>query len=186
MVGIYKITNKETGDFYIGQSRRLEKRLRAHFQKYIKPYHSKKFKSDIEKYGRDGFKIEILEYCDVSELIQKERYYINKLKPTYNTVYDGHLVTPEQRAKISRSLTGRKQSPEMIEKRRKGILERHKIIPQLNEGHRKKIAVQKPEGITVYESVKSTAKMLGVHPSTVSQALKKGHKVKGFKVWYAV
>ena len=36
------------------------------------------------KYGYSGFKLEILEYCDPSKCIEREQYYIDRLKPEYN------------------------------------------------------------------------------------------------------
>lgn len=35
-------------------------------------------------HGFDSFKLEILEYCDSSELIKREQYYIDLFKPEYN------------------------------------------------------------------------------------------------------
>jgi group I intron endonuclease len=40
----------------------------------------------ILKYGYSNFKLEILEYCDKSVCIEKEQYYIDLLKPEYNTL----------------------------------------------------------------------------------------------------
>ena len=36
------------------------------------------------KYGYNNFRLEILEYCDPSNVIEREQYYLDKLKPTYN------------------------------------------------------------------------------------------------------
>lgn len=36
------------------------------------------------KYGYSNFKLEILEYCDLSDVIKREQYYINNLNPEYN------------------------------------------------------------------------------------------------------
>lgn len=36
------------------------------------------------KYGYSNFKLEILEYCKVKDLIKREQYYIDALKPEYN------------------------------------------------------------------------------------------------------
>jgi len=38
----------------------------------------------LKKYGLTNFSIEILEYCEVSVLIEREQYYFNLLKPKYN------------------------------------------------------------------------------------------------------
>lgn len=84
MVGIYKITNKINNKSYIGQSIDILKRFNSH-----------KYKSDtligrdIQKYGEENFELEILEECDVSELDEKEIYYINK----YDTIRNGYNIS---------------------------------------------------------------------------------------------
>ena len=185
MVGVYKITNLITGDCYVGQSKNVEKRWRDHFCKGYGAMHSKLFQDAIDSQGKEGFSFQIIEECDPKDLWERERYWISELKPAYNTVVDGHPVSEETRRKISKSLVGRKPSPEIVEKRRLAILERHKTIPQTNAGHKKKVAVQM-EVVVEFESVKACAEHFGVKPSTVSAALKRGGKVRNKKVWYVV
>jgi group I intron endonuclease len=36
------------------------------------------------KYGYSNFTLDILEYCELDVLIEREEYYINLLKPEYN------------------------------------------------------------------------------------------------------
>ena len=36
------------------------------------------------KYGYSNFKLEILEYCDKDEVLSREQYYLDFLKPEYN------------------------------------------------------------------------------------------------------
>lgn len=38
----------------------------------------------IIKYGYSNFILEILEYCDQDEVLLKEQYYIDNIKPEYN------------------------------------------------------------------------------------------------------
>ena len=108
MIGIYKITNLITNDCYIGQSRNLKKRINNHHQKGI---HSKLFEEHISKYGWGNFQVEILEECREEDLLEREAYYIDLLKPTYNTIVRGRDVPQKTRDKISESLetTGDKQ-----------------------------------------------------------------------------
>jgi len=179
MVGIYKITNLITGDCYIGKTKNFRKRLWNHKYKGI---HSEDFESDIEKYGWDNFKAEIIEECTEAELTEREAYYIETLKPAYNTIVRGRKRSIETRIKISKALTGKKQSPETIEKRKKSIRKRHETIPQLNLGHRKKCASDERE----FESVKEMANYYGVTSGSATHALKRGHKIRGHKVWYVV
>lgn len=36
------------------------------------------------KYGYSGFKLEIIEYCNKDDLLNREQYYQDLLKPEYN------------------------------------------------------------------------------------------------------
>jgi group I intron endonuclease len=36
------------------------------------------------KYGYSDFRLEVLEYCDTSNIIEREQYYFNLIKPEYN------------------------------------------------------------------------------------------------------
>jgi len=38
----------------------------------------------LVKNGYSNFSLEILEYCDLSVLIEREQYYLDLLKPEYN------------------------------------------------------------------------------------------------------
>lgn len=185
MVGIYKITNRETGECYIGQSKRIERRVRDHFAKWIAT-HSKHFADDIAKYGRSGFDIEVIEECKPDELLDRERYWIGKLSPGYNVIFDGHIVSDETRSKISKTLTGRKRPREIVARQRAAILKRHETIPQTNAGHMKKVAAAVDGEVITFESVKATAEFFSVDPSTVSSAIKRRIKVRKHAVWFVV
>jgi group I intron endonuclease len=40
--------------------------------------------SALLKHGYDNFSVDILEYCEVSQLVKREQYYLDLLKPKYN------------------------------------------------------------------------------------------------------
>lgn len=61
------------------------------------------------KYGYSAFRLEILEYCDIGLLIEREQYYLNLLKPEYN------ILT------IAGSSLGFKHSPATLEKKCKNL-----------------------------------------------------------------
>ena len=85
MVGIYKITNKENGRSYIGQSVNISKRWKTHINSSYNPdanQYNTEFHRTIAKYGPDHFIWEVLEECSKEELNDKEIYYIKK----YNTI----------------------------------------------------------------------------------------------------
>ena len=186
MVGIYKIINLKTNECYVGKSKHIEKRWKQHFSKGYGAIHNPKFQEAIEQYGKNGFSFQVVEECAEQVLSERERYWISALKPAYNTVTVGHKVKEETRLKISMSLFGKKPSREIVEKRRKAILERHKTIPQTNAGHKKRVAIQFDGESREFESVKALAEFLGVKNGTVTKALKRNGTVKGKKVWYVV
>ncbi len=84
--GIYKITNKKNGKFYVGSSNNLDKRWKQHLyellhKKHYNPYLQKTW----NKYGKNIFNFEILEYIkNNKKLLLIEQKYINKLSPVYN------------------------------------------------------------------------------------------------------
>ena len=85
IAGIYKITNNITGDFYIGSSKDIKHRWAQHkipsAQKHLP--NSKLYK-DMAQYGLDNFIFEVLE--ETSSLKEREQYWIEQLKPTYNDI----------------------------------------------------------------------------------------------------
>lgn len=79
-IGIYKIENLTNGKVYIGQSKDIDKRVQHHFNgaafddknvEYNTPLHQA-----IRKYGKDNFKIDILEECLRTDLDDREVYWI--------------------------------------------------------------------------------------------------------------
>lgn len=82
MIGIYKITNP-IGEFYIGQSRDIKERLKGH--KY-KKCTSKNLKRSFELFTFKNHTVEIVEICEIDQLLIRERFYIKTLKPTLNGI----------------------------------------------------------------------------------------------------
>ena len=79
MIGIYKITKKDKGKSYIGQSNNIERRFKEHQYKTDIPV-----ELAIQKYGIDAFTYEIIEECSLEELDEKEKYWI-----AYYNTYKG-------------------------------------------------------------------------------------------------
>ena len=83
IAGIYTITNIITGDFYIGSSKNIEKRWTWHRSPSAqKRLPNSKLYKDMSQYGRDNFTIEVIE--ETTDLHNREQYYIEQLKPSYN------------------------------------------------------------------------------------------------------
>ncbi len=94
--GIYLLTKKVTGKFYIGSSKDLSKR----FKNYLSPGYLKHtsrsmmvINKALLKYGYSNFKLEILEYITADKVFEREQYFLDLLKPTYNMLkYAGTLL----------------------------------------------------------------------------------------------
>ena len=71
MIGIYKITKKENGKSYIGQSNDIDRRFQEHKTKT-----DILIESAIQKYGVDAFTYEVLEECSLDQLDEREIYWI--------------------------------------------------------------------------------------------------------------
>ena len=83
IAGIYKITNIITGEFYIGSSKDIKKRWVSHRSLSVhKRYPNVKLYKAMASYGLDNFIFEIIEKTD--NLKEREQYYIEQLKPSYN------------------------------------------------------------------------------------------------------
>ena len=83
MTGVYKITNKINGKFYIGLSNNIKRRWGEHkTPKNINK--TTNIAKAFRKYGIENFEFEVIEICEVDKLAEREMYHIEKLKPEYN------------------------------------------------------------------------------------------------------
>lgn len=90
--GIYKITNQETKEAYIGQSVDVSKRWKDHIKCGLgidAPVGNKLYKA-MQEYGVWNFSWELLEECPKEELNAKEKFYIDFYK-TYEYGYNSNV-----------------------------------------------------------------------------------------------
>ena len=78
--GIYLIQNKINNKVYIGLSVNIEESWQHHRSLYLKQDNNKEKNKPLylafKKYGIENFEFKILEECSISELSEKEKYYI--------------------------------------------------------------------------------------------------------------
>ena len=85
IIGVYKITNTVTGDFYIGSSKNIKSRWADHkCQSTWNRCSNNQLYKDMEKYGVDKFVFEIVEEVESEKLKETEQKFIEMMKPTYN------------------------------------------------------------------------------------------------------
>lgn len=131
--GIYKITNKTNGMFYIGSTKNFRKRYREHNSQLLKGSHINNYlQHSYNKYGKENFYFEVIEVVnDTENLIIVEQRYLDNLNAYDNKIgynvskqarsyvvsgeehhHFGVPKTSEQKRKTSDSLMGHVQSKE--------------------------------------------------------------------------
>lgn len=166
--GVYRWTNIETGDSYVGSGVDLTKRIRSYYQIVELKRNPRHINRALLKYGHDKFELEIIEYCDKDELMEREQFYLDKLNPSYNNLKQAYSLkgfkhsvetieslkerefSQEHKDNLSKANTGRKFREETLDKLSKSISdyhEKHPLTPEALENIRKKTTER--EGIPV-------------------------------------
>ena len=187
--GVYRWTNLNTGFSYVGSSVNLSKRFTSYYSYSFLAKNNMIIYKALLKYGYSSFQLEILEYCDPKECIEREQYYLDYLNPEYNIFKIagsslGHKHTEETLAKFKE----RKFSPDHLKKLKarltilnKNQSEEQKLAARermlkLNEakGIRVEVTDLRTNEITVYNSIRKTAEAL----STDLKALRYNEKIQ--------
>lgn len=117
--GIYGVIHRDTGRAYVGHSRDIRARKSKHLHRARRGF-SGKFYNAVRKYGEDAFDFEVLERCEASELLAREKFYIQFLDAVnngFNMAAEpersrfGVKASAETNAKVSAALTGKKRKP---------------------------------------------------------------------------
>jgi group I intron endonuclease len=93
------------------------------------------------KYGYSNFQLEILEYCEPSDVIQREQYYIDLLGPEYNILKTagssfGYKHTAETLAKLRGRTLSEEAKANMVGPRASMIGDKH---PMFGKTHSEEI-----------------------------------------------
>lgn len=116
--------NNVNNKTYVGSGVNLTKRLRSYFNKNELNRNSRSIQDALLKYGHKNFKLENLEYCSETELLEKEQFYLDLLIPDYNIL------------KYAYSLLGFKHNQETIDKLKAKIIspEHKEILSLIHKG----------------------------------------------------
>lgn len=203
--GIYRWINVVNNKDYIGSSINLSIRFRDYFSINSLKIFIKRNKSAIYsallKYGYCSFKLEILEYCDISTVIEREQYYLDILKPGYNILkIAGSRLGTKQSEKTKKLISnasklhrhsketieririanmGRKHSKKTIEYMRMVHLKR-----KHSEAHPLRVINNKTGEVKLFISIRQAAKFIDISYSSISVYLRK-NKVyirKGYSI----
>jgi group I intron endonuclease len=91
--GIYMILNTKNGKFYIGQSKCMLERKKAHFESLRLGRHGNKhLQNSYNLYGKSCFDFLVIEPCKVCDLLDREQYWIEMLEPEYNIVHNVFVI----------------------------------------------------------------------------------------------
>ena len=178
--GVYAITNTLNGNKYIGSAVDIKSRWRVHTcHLNSNKHHSPYLQRAWNKYGKDCFEFTILECCEKEQLIEREQFYIDSVKPSYNITQVagsplGVKRSKETKLRISMSKSGENCSAETRTK----LSEVHKGKPsprkgaKLSEETRAKISAAQKGRVT---SEETRAKM---RASSRHQAMPPEHYTK--------
>lgn len=116
--GIYKITCTGNNIVYVGSSANIKQRWHAHKSKLRRGVATEHMQLSHKKYGAESFIFEIIEECDIDELIIREQYWADYYsKKGYELFNYGEFVesptrgrglTLEHKEKLKKFFTGDK------------------------------------------------------------------------------
>jgi group I intron endonuclease len=146
------------------------------------------------KYGYAGFRLEILEYCPISIVLDREQFYIDKLNPEYNIlkIAGSNLGYKHSEASLklmSDASKSRNESEEVLKFKREIMLDR-----KLSEDHLERMAKNNPFRVPIilsnietgenkeFTSLIQAALFLGVHMTTVKRYLVNNKPYKGYMI----
>ncbi len=206
---IYRWVNNINNKSYVGSAKYLNNRLNIYYSptalKKILERSSSAINSALLKYGYNNFKLEILEYCEQDQLIKREQYYIDLLKPEYNicktagsTLGKRHSESTKENIKNSTTgknhrLFGKHHSYETRKNIGKALKlsNRIYIMPKMRFETKLKLSLvsigvnvkvfdKENNFIKEFPSINSAAKYYDVSSTTISKAIKKRYIISEF------
>lgn len=169
-VGIYRWVNNKTGKSYIGSSKNLSIRFRQYFNIVYLENETKKNNSNIYrsliKNGYSKFRLEILEYCELDMLIQREQYYLDLLNPEYNILKKAGSLTGFKHSEATKELMS-------INKLNSTVSEetRLKIATALSKGNNTIVKNIETKEILSFLSIRKVANYVGIPLSTIAKSI---------------
>lgn len=105
MSGIYKIENNLNGKIYIGQTQNVFKRRAEHFIALRRGRHPNQEMQRDWNLNNRGFRFDVVEYCALTQLNEREKYWIDKFNSMAPRGYNLDWVPYKRKKKT----TGYKQ-----------------------------------------------------------------------------
>lgn len=180
--GVYRWTNKVNGKVYIDSSVDLGKRLGKYYNLSYISSNNMLISKALIKYGYGSFSLDILEYSSRSNVLLREQYYLDLLKPEYNILnIAGSILgyihtentlakmresrlnwTEEQKTKIINHLKIHNASSDQVDKSRQRLIEYNK-----SKGVQVEIIDTRTNEISSYTSFREAANAIGCVHRTI-------------------
>jgi group I intron endonuclease len=183
--GVYKITHVQKPElFYIGSAssynnKKIQKGFYIRFYHHLKDlrnnkHNSKYLQNVVNKYGIEGIRFEILEIIESTDrklILEREQYYLDTLKPVYNS-----------------STTARCPTVPFTEERKKAISARFKGIklPEIvYEQLRVKVYQFSKAGVLIklHDSIEEASKLTNTDRGSISNAASGKRSSAGGYLW---
>jgi group I intron endonuclease len=188
--GIYCWNNLITGDIYVGSTVNLTNRFRSYFSERFLSRELQRNRSMISnsllEYGHSNFSLDILEYCEPNELLVREQYYLDILRPKYNILkIAGSWLGMKHSSETLLKLKNRKLSPEALANLRKAKANSpewstiRKRNHSLAVGHTTIVINTKDNSVKIYDSVRKVARSFNVSHPTIINYIKNKKLLKG-------
>lgn len=181
--GIYTITNLINGKIYLGFCQNFRSRYSDHKITLKNNKHGNSYlQSAYNKYGKDNFKFEILEYCDKEFLANQENYWCNMLnlhnknfgyniQPTHPDNLKSH--SEETKLKIRTNTKGIKKSEETKKRMSEGMKGKKKSLE-----HRKNLSLSRT-GIKINKKTLEVLKLSNTgRKHSEEEKIKRAEKIK--------
>jgi group I intron endonuclease len=187
----------ESGKSYIGSSSKLKDRLKRYFShSYLsdKKRGASIICKALLKYGYEGFRLEILEYCPITEVLAREQFYLDNCKAEYNILKIagsplGYKHTEASLKLMSKASKSRNELEEVIKQKRE-----FKLGRKLSDAHIENMAKNNPfrqpiiltdneRGQSIlFTSMAQAALFLGVHVTSVKRYIINSKPYKGYTI----
>lgn len=190
-IGIYKITNMITNDFYIGSA---DRNFRERFKEHCRCYelylldNTRHIQTPIlwrayNKYNISNFKVEILEIldnCSYQEILEREEYYINILNPKYNVCkYPSKGGKPNLNRKLDINWKNNIKIKNQNYKHSKEVLMK---ITKNNKDNATKLEFNNETNVLNFNSWIEAANYFKVNVNCLRTAYNRNHKWKGWNI----
>ena len=194
--GIYKIINIENKKVYVGSSVNLKSRKYEHYRNLKNNKHCNTYlQRAYNKYGKDNFKWEVLEYVEYNEdksmlkknLLEREQHWINFLdvcdrKKGYNILTNagsnlGMKVSEETKNKMRVFMSGNKYSLGNILSE-----DTKRMISENHSRHNIKRVVNLTTG-NIFDSITDASRYYGISENHISSVCKGKRQTTGGYKW---